>query len=166
MRTPVPKCLQKKKILGGIFIHLTFLATTGKPHPPIEAKKTMTVVALVTSWSHGLVMKVTYRRHQHVEESRTRPHPPHYRTRAFPFRRRQKYNLGRKVSRGEMLTLPKLARSFVAGDDGRTKRREVRKHTTRPLPESSGCRRTQRWKLVSTRLGTDGLSIVVKVVVA
>lgn len=42
IRTPVPKCLQKKKTFGGIFIHLTFLATTGKPQPPIDAKKTMT----------------------------------------------------------------------------------------------------------------------------
>ena len=35
--------MQKKKILGGIFIHLTFFATTGNPAPPIEAMKTMTV---------------------------------------------------------------------------------------------------------------------------
>jgi hypothetical protein len=33
MRTPVPKCLQKKKMFGGIFIHLIFFAMTGKPHP-------------------------------------------------------------------------------------------------------------------------------------
>jgi hypothetical protein len=46
IRTPVPKCLQKKKIFGGIFIHLTFFATTGKPQPPIDAKKTMTVLML------------------------------------------------------------------------------------------------------------------------
>jgi hypothetical protein len=43
IKTPVPKCLQKKKSFGGIFIHLTFLATTGKPQPPIDAKKTMTI---------------------------------------------------------------------------------------------------------------------------
>jgi hypothetical protein len=41
--TPVPKCLQKKKIGGGIFIHLTFFAMTGKPAPKILAAKTMTV---------------------------------------------------------------------------------------------------------------------------
>jgi hypothetical protein len=33
-----------------------------------------------------------------------------------------------------MLTLPKLARSFVAGDDGRTKRREVRKTHNKTSP--------------------------------
>jgi hypothetical protein len=46
IKTPVPKCLQKKKIGGGIFIHLTFFATTGNPAPPIEAAKTMTVVVV------------------------------------------------------------------------------------------------------------------------
>jgi hypothetical protein len=49
IRTPVPKCLQKKKIFGGIFIHLTFLATTGKPQPPIDAKNTMTINVLVSA---------------------------------------------------------------------------------------------------------------------
>jgi hypothetical protein len=47
IKTPVPKCLQKKKIGGGIFIHLTFFATTGNPAPPIEAAKTMTVWLLL-----------------------------------------------------------------------------------------------------------------------
>jgi hypothetical protein len=43
IKTPVPKCLQKKNTFGGIFIHLTFFATTGNPAPPIEAANTITV---------------------------------------------------------------------------------------------------------------------------
>lgn len=47
MSTPVPKCLQKKKTFGGIFIHLIFFATTGKPAPKMEAMNTMTWNVLV-----------------------------------------------------------------------------------------------------------------------
>lgn len=35
INTPVPKCLHAKKILGGIFTHDTFFATTGNPAPGI-----------------------------------------------------------------------------------------------------------------------------------
>jgi hypothetical protein len=53
IRTPVPKCLQKKKTFGGIFIHLTFFATTGNPQPPIEAKKTMKTAATCRGKSYS-----------------------------------------------------------------------------------------------------------------
>jgi hypothetical protein len=42
INTPVPKCLQKKKIVGGIFKLLNFLATTGNPAPKQENARTRT----------------------------------------------------------------------------------------------------------------------------
>jgi hypothetical protein len=42
IRTPVPKCFVKKNTFGGMCIHVTFFATTGKPQPPILATNTMT----------------------------------------------------------------------------------------------------------------------------
>lgn len=82
IRTPVPKCLQKKKTFGGIFIHLTFLATTGKPAPKMDAKKTMTRGGLACDYS--VAPGHTYKRRQRAGESHIRHHPSHCRKWAFP----------------------------------------------------------------------------------
>ena len=57
IRTPVPKCLQKKNTFGGIFNDLNFFATTGKPAPKIEALKTRTVDDQL--WVHRMGVGVT-----------------------------------------------------------------------------------------------------------
>jgi hypothetical protein len=43
IKTPVPKCLQKKNIVGGILRNLNFFATTGKPAPKQEKARTRTL---------------------------------------------------------------------------------------------------------------------------
>jgi hypothetical protein len=70
------------------------------------------------------------------------------------------------MSREETLTLPKLARSFVAGDDGRTKRRKGKENTQQVLFQRAVDVDGLKDGIRGTRLGTGELSIVLKVVVA
>jgi hypothetical protein len=98
---------------------LTFLATTGKPQPPMEAKKTMTV-DMSDSEARPSTRSLTNCSHVQWEIvlGAIRLAPAHW-----LLRHGEEYKIRRKVSREEYAgSLPKLARSYVAGDDGRTKR--------------------------------------------
>jgi hypothetical protein len=131
IRTPVPKCLQKKKIFGGIFIQLTFLATTGKPQPPMDAKNTMTMDLLVGAkpgrWTSLTNCSDVQRK---VIDSAICLASAH----GFLHSRHvEQYKIRCKQSKEENTgSLTKLARSFVAGDDGRTKRRKGERERENP----------------------------------
>lgn len=121
IRTPVPKCLQKKNTFGGIFIHLTFLATTGKPQPPMDAKNTMTVVASANWKAHKYLDSLTDCSdvQRKVILGAIRPATAHW-----LFGHDERRGLKWKLLMVKYRPAPKLARSFVAGDVEETNRKK------------------------------------------